>query len=72
MTNLAEPKLTVGQVAIALGVSQKSVRRWIRRKQIAAFKLPSGDKSQWRIPKSAVDQLMNEGRIQTEKEERLR
>ena len=53
-----EQLLTVSQVALELGCSAPTVRRWISEGHLAALKLGPGRAGLVRVPRSAVDELL--------------
>jgi excisionase family DNA binding protein len=53
-----EQLLTVAEVAMELGCSAPTVRRWIHEGHLAARKIGPGRAGLVRIPRSAVDQLV--------------
>jgi len=42
MTNPPANLLKIGEVATELGVSTETIRNWVRRKRVPAYKMPSG------------------------------
>jgi excisionase family DNA binding protein len=50
------PPLTVQQAAVIFQLQPDAIRDWIRRKVIAAIRLPGG---QYRIPRAEVDRLLH-------------
>ena len=52
-----EQLLTVAEVAMLVGCSPPTVRRWIHEGHLAALKLGPGRAGLVRIPRSAVDEL---------------
>jgi excisionase family DNA binding protein len=53
-----EEMLSVAEVAMELGCSAPTVRRWIHEGHLAAHKIGPGRTGLVRIPRSAVDQLV--------------
>ena len=53
-----EELLTVAEVAMELGCSAPTVRRWIHEGHLAALKLGPGRAGLVRIPRSAIDELV--------------
>ena len=53
-----EQLLTVAEVAMELGCSAPTVRRWIHEGHLAAHKIGPGRAGLVRIPRSAVDDLV--------------
>jgi excisionase family DNA binding protein len=53
-----EELLTVAEVAMELGCSAPTVRRWIHEGHLTAHKIGPGRAGLVRIPRSAVDQLV--------------
>jgi excisionase family DNA binding protein len=51
LPELSQPLLTIKQVALHCGVSEKTVRRWIDARELPAAKLGN----QWRIRPRDVD-----------------
>jgi len=51
--------LTVAEVAKKLKTSRATVRRYIRRGLLVAYKLGGG--KDWRIPEKAVDDFIQQG-----------
>jgi excisionase family DNA binding protein len=61
MTNaLYEPEqlLSVAEIAMLLGCSAPTVRRWIHEGHLTARKIAPGRAGLVRIPRSAVDELL--------------
>lgn len=51
-------ELTVSDVAISLGVSTKTVRRYIAAGHLEAWKLPGNEqRAEWRIPESQIEEF---------------
>jgi excisionase family DNA binding protein len=60
MTNALDQReqlLTIAEVAMELGCSAPTVRRWIHEGHLAAHKIGPGRTGLVRIPCSAVDEL---------------
>jgi len=54
--------LTVAETAAALGVSIRTVRRWVKDGTLAgAVRLPGRGGGEWRIPQATIDRLLTEG-----------
>jgi excisionase family DNA binding protein len=50
--------LTVREVATLLRVSEQTVRSWLRDGTLLGVR-PGGTKAGWRIPRSAIEPLLN-------------
>jgi excisionase family DNA binding protein len=58
-----EKLFTVRQVARILQVDDTTIRKWIKNGEIEAILLPGGRlKKRYRIRKSTVDAILNQGR----------
>ena len=58
LTDYLETLLTVEEVAEKLSVAPNTVRRWLRNKWVAGFKLRGGP---WRVPTSELRRFVEEG-----------
>jgi excisionase family DNA binding protein len=56
-----EELLTVEETARRLRLSQETIRRWLREKRIRGIRLATA-RAGWRIPASAVAEMLSEGR----------
>ena len=54
------PQLSVNQAAEALGVSRRSVLRWVAEGTIAATRLGTGQTGAWMITQTEVDRVKAE------------
>lgn len=51
------PPLTTADVAEALGVHQKTVRRWLVSGRLRGFKVPGGSQQHWYISRAEIDRV---------------
>src|SRR5262245_6377538 len=56
-----EELLTVPEAARRLRLSQETIRRWLRENRIQGIRLATA-RAGWRIPASAVDEMLSGGR----------
>jgi excisionase family DNA binding protein len=55
--------LTVEQAALALGLSPKTIRGWIFRRNISYCKLGHGPRSAVRVPAQVIENLIEESMV---------
>lgn len=53
--------VTVTGAAAELGVSIRTVRRWLKDGTLAGVRLPGRGGGEWRIPRAAIDRLLTDG-----------
>lgn len=54
--------LTRREVAKYFRVHERTVDRWIKNGDLKGYKLGSGDRTLWRIPKSEIKRFMDRGK----------
>ncbi len=59
MATITEAPLTVSAVALELGVSTGTVRRWILSGELQAMKLGRTRSAHYRVDRAALDRFLN-------------